>query len=386
MDLELANITVRFGGLTAVDDVSLVARSGEVTGLIGPNGAGKTTTFNATTGVVPVSAGSVKLGGKRIDGLSTAARAELGLGRTFQRMELFDSMTVRENVALGPEMRQAGRSAWTHLWAPAAERRAVRERTEDALAVCGLRAVGDLRTGDLSTGQRRLVELARAWASRFDLLLLDEPSSGLDPLETGRFIEVLQAMVATHGTGLLVVEHDIALVRELCTSLYVLDFGKLIAAAGVCHVPEGRGIFPGLTVEENLRLHAPRKVAVAERQRVVTAFPRLGERLAQRAGSLSGGEQQMLALAHAYTGTHRAVLLDEVSMGLAPRIVDEIFDHLKVLAASGTSLLLVEQYVKRALELADYVYVLRRGQIEFAGEPWQLGTDAILSSYLGESS
>jgi branched-chain amino acid transport system ATP-binding protein len=153
-----------------------------------------------------------------------------------------------------------------------------------------------------------------------------------------------------------------------------------LAAAGVCHVPEGRGIFPGLTVAENLRLHA-RTPAVA-----VAAFPRLGERLAQRAGSLSGGEQQMLALAHAYSGTHRAVLLDEVSMGLAPRIVDEIFDHLKVLAASGTSLLLVEQYVKRALELADYVYVLRRGQIEFAGEPWQLGTDAILSSYLGETS
>ncbi|GAA0617672.1 ABC transporter ATP-binding protein [Sporichthya brevicatena] len=157
-----------------------------------------------------------------------------------------------------------------------------------------------------------------------------------------------------------------------------------LAAAGVCHVPEGRGVFPGLTVDENLRLQAPSRTAVAER--VLPAFPRLGERLTQRAGSLSGGEQQMLALAHAYTGRHSAVLLDEVSMGLAPRIVDEIFEHLKVLAASGTSLLLVEQYVKRALELADYVYVLRRGQIEFAGEPWQLGTDAILSSYLGESS
>jgi ABC-type branched-subunit amino acid transport system ATPase component len=229
-DLELAGITVRFGGLTAVDNVSLVARAGEVTGLIGPNGAGKTTTFNATTGVVPVTTGTVKLGGRRIDGLSTAARAELGLGRTFQRMELFDSMTVRENVALGPEMRQAGRRTWTHLFAPAAERRVVRERTEDALAVCGLTASADLRTGELSTGRRRLVELARALASRFDLLLLDEPSSGLDPLETGRFIEVLQSMVATHGTGLLVVEHDIALVRELCTSLYVLDFGKLIAS------------------------------------------------------------------------------------------------------------------------------------------------------------
>jgi ABC-type branched-subunit amino acid transport system ATPase component len=229
MTLELFDITVRFGGLTAVDQVSLVARAGEVTGLIGPNGAGKTTIFNATTGVVPVSSGTVQLAGRRIDGLSTAARAELGLGRTFQRMELFDSMTVRENVALGPEMRQAGRRTWTHLFAPAAERRVVHERTDEALAVCGLAGVADLRTGELSTGQRRLVELARAFASRFDLLLLDEPSSGLDPLETGRFIEVLQSMVATYGTGLLVVEHDIALVRELCTSLYVLDFGKLIA-------------------------------------------------------------------------------------------------------------------------------------------------------------
>jgi branched-chain amino acid transport system ATP-binding protein len=155
-----------------------------------------------------------------------------------------------------------------------------------------------------------------------------------------------------------------------------------LARAGVCHVPEGRGIFRGLTVRENLRLQAPPwdpSVAAA-----VEAFPRLAQRMNQRAGSMSGGEQQMLALAHAYLGTPRVVLLDEVSMGLAPNIVNEIFEHLRVLASRGTSLLLVEQYVHRAMELADYVYVLRRGVVEFAGEPWELGTDEILTSYLGE--
>jgi branched-chain amino acid transport system ATP-binding protein len=159
-----------------------------------------------------------------------------------------------------------------------------------------------------------------------------------------------------------------------------------LAGEGVCHVPEGRGIFPGLTVAENLRLQAPPWTEPAERERVLDAFPRLRERLGQRAGSLSGGEQQMLALAHAYIGDPRVVLLDEVSMGLAPRIVDEIFEHLRALADSGPSLLLVEQYVGRALELADHVYVLRRGRIEFAGAPWELGTDDILASYLGAAS
>ena len=159
-----------------------------------------------------------------------------------------------------------------------------------------------------------------------------------------------------------------------------------LADAGICHVPEGRGVFPGLTVEENLRLQVPAWSDPGERERALEAFPRLRERLAQRAGSLSGGEQQMLALAHAYVGDPSVVLLDEVSMGLAPRIVDEIFEHLRKLAAAGTALLLVEQYVNRALELADYVYVLRRGRVELVGEPWELGTDTILASYLGEAS
>jgi branched-chain amino acid transport system ATP-binding protein len=158
-----------------------------------------------------------------------------------------------------------------------------------------------------------------------------------------------------------------------------------LSRAGVCHVPEGRGVFAGLSVRDNLRLQAPPWVDRKAIAQAASAFPRLGERLDQAAGTMSGGEQQMLALAHAYVGEPRVVLLDEVSMGLAPLIVDEIFEHLKRLAQAGRSLLLVEQYVARALDLADYVYVLRRGQVEFAGEPFELGTDAILASYLGES-
>ena len=158
-----------------------------------------------------------------------------------------------------------------------------------------------------------------------------------------------------------------------------------LSRAGVCHVPEGRGVFAGLSVRDNIRLQAPPWVDRKAIPQAASAFPRLGERLDQPAGTMSGGEQQMLALAHAYVGEPRVVLLDEVSMGLAPLIVDEIFEYLKRLAQAGRSLLLVEQYVARALELADYVYVLRRGQMEFAGEPFELGTDAILASYLGEN-
>ena len=158
-----------------------------------------------------------------------------------------------------------------------------------------------------------------------------------------------------------------------------------LARAGLCHVPEGRGVFPGLTVADNLRLQAPpagdRSAAAIAQQ----AFPKLGDRLSQKAGTMSGGEQQMLALAHAYVARSEVVLLDETSMGLAPKVVDEIFEFLRGLAQQGRSLLVVEQFVKRALALADYVFVLRKGRIEFAGEASQLGDDTIMASYLGEA-
>jgi branched-chain amino acid transport system ATP-binding protein len=157
-----------------------------------------------------------------------------------------------------------------------------------------------------------------------------------------------------------------------------------LAARGVCHVPEGRGVFPGLTVGDNLRLQAPPAVDSGAARRAAQVFPRLGERVSQLAGTMSGGEQQMLALAHAYLCDPAVVLLDEVSMGLAPKIVDEIFAYLHRLAEEGGSLLLVEQYVTRALALADYVYILKRGRIVFAGEPSEVSDQTVLESYLGQ--
>ena len=156
-----------------------------------------------------------------------------------------------------------------------------------------------------------------------------------------------------------------------------------LARMGICHVPEGRGVFPALSVADNLRLQAPKSNDRKAVARAAEVFPVLGRRANQLAGTMSGGEQQMLALARAYLASPKTVLLDEVSMGLAPLIVDEIFRYLGKLAQQGVALLLVEQYVARALELADYVYILNRGTITFAGEPSEVRYETVLESYLG---
>jgi branched-chain amino acid transport system ATP-binding protein len=155
------------------------------------------------------------------------------------------------------------------------------------------------------------------------------------------------------------------------------------ADRGICHVPEGRGIFPSLTVRDNLLLQSPSGRESESLDRAAAVFPKLGERLDQVAGTMSGGEQQMLALARSYLQHPQVVLLDEVSMGLAPRIVDEIFEFLATLAAEGASLLLVEQYVTRALAVADYVYVLGKGEVGFVGEPAELDEDDVFRAYTG---
>ena len=156
-----------------------------------------------------------------------------------------------------------------------------------------------------------------------------------------------------------------------------------LTSLGMCHVTEGRSVFGGLTVRDNLRLFARAGEEGPGIERAVTAFPKLGQRLNQLAGTMSGGEQQMLALARAYARRAEVILLDEVSMGLAPIIVDEIFEFLGRLAAEGTTLVIVEQYVAKALALADIVYVMARGRIVLAGDPQELrGTD-LFAQYLG---
>ena len=152
---------------------------------------------------------------------------------------------------------------------------------------------------------------------------------------------------------------------------------------GMCHVPEGRGIFPSLTVRENLRLHARPGEEQGTAERAVEAFPSLGRRIGNPAGTLSGGEQQMLAVARAYISSPTLVLLDEVSLGLAPKVVDEIYAFLERLRSEGTALLLVEQFVDRALALADQVWVLVRGQVVLSGRPGDLDRDQIAATYLG---
>lgn len=155
------------------------------------------------------------------------------------------------------------------------------------------------------------------------------------------------------------------------------------ARAGVCHIPEGRGIFRSMTVRDNLLLQSPPGLEAESLERAVDVFPRLGERLSQVAGTLSGGEQQMLALTRAYVSNPSIVLLDEVSLGLAPRIVDEIFEFLRRIAGSGTSLLLVEQYVSRALGIADFVFLLNQGEVVFAGETGEVDENRVFSAYTG---
>jgi ABC-type branched-subunit amino acid transport system ATPase component len=226
--LSIRGLSVRYGGHLAVGDLSVSAPKGRITGLIGPNGAGKTTTFNACCGLVRASAGAITLRGKEISTLSPAARARLGLGRSFQRMELFDSMTVAENIALGHEASLAGANPLRHLASVPGERAAVEESVRAAAGLCGISGWLPRSVGALSTGQRRLVELARVLAGPFEILLLDEPSSGLNRAETERFGAVLQRVIADRDLGILLVEHDMELVMRICAKIYVLDFGAQI--------------------------------------------------------------------------------------------------------------------------------------------------------------
>jgi len=226
--LAVSDLTVRFGGLIAVQDLSFSAPLGRITGLIGPNGAGKTTTFDACGGLNRRISGTVRFNGQDVTRLTAGARGRLGLGRTFQRMQLGDELTVGHNVALGIEAGQAGRRVQSQLFAAPAQRQATRDATMAALDLCGIAGLVGVQAGALSTGQRRLVELARCLAGDFDVLLLDEPSSGLDREETAQFDEVLRTVVRERGCGILLVEHDMSLVLNLCDYIYVLDFGRLL--------------------------------------------------------------------------------------------------------------------------------------------------------------
>jgi ABC-type branched-subunit amino acid transport system ATPase component len=239
--LSATDVVVRFGGLVALDGASVDAPPGRITGLIGPNGAGKTTMFNVCCGFQIAEQGRVVLDGTDVTGESPARRARLGLGRTFQRMELFRSLTVRENVALAAESRHIGDDPFTQLGLARRGRKLKGELaavTDELLERCDLSAVAGQAAGEISTGQGRLVELARALARRPRVLLLDEPSSGLDHRESRVFGERLVDLVQRDGIAILMVEHDMSLVLEICDWIHVLDFGKPLMAGTASEVRE----------------------------------------------------------------------------------------------------------------------------------------------------
>jgi branched-chain amino acid transport system ATP-binding protein len=216
--LEVEQVTVRFGGVKALDAVDLGLDAGAVTGLIGPNGAGKTTLFNVICGLQAHVEGGVRLDGHDLARLAPHRRARRGIARTFQRLEVFGSMSARDNIRVAADVhRRWDRSA------PPPE-----QITEVLLDRVGLRAVADHRVETLPTGHARLVEVGRALASQPRVLLLDEPSSGLDEAETDSFAELLRSL-AGDGLAILLVEHDIELVMKVCARIHVLDFGRTIA-------------------------------------------------------------------------------------------------------------------------------------------------------------
>ncbi|MCL5734806.1 MAG: ATP-binding cassette domain-containing protein [Actinobacteria bacterium] len=505
--LRIENVSVHFGGLKAVSEVSFDVRQGSITALIGPNGAGKTTLFNAVSRLQEMAGGRIWFGDTELTKFSAASAARLGMARTFQNLRIFVNMSVVDNVLVGCHRHERSGFWSGGLGFPSQRReeRRSRARAMDALALLGLQNVANLPASSLPYGQQRLVEIARALASEPRLLLLDEPAAGMNAFER----EDLVARITTvreSGITVLLVEHDVDLVMDISDSVNVLDYGKLIAsgspeevqknqkvitaylgaergardlcatrdlvdgescpipedmlviedlvtaygsiealhgvsltvhkgmvvavlgangagkstllhtisgivrsnhgrilyqgeniarvaperivAKGICQVPEGRQLFPSLTVEDNLIVGATgrrdRTGLADDIAYVYDLFPILGERRKQQAGSLSGGEQQMLAIGRALTGRPTLLLLDEPSMGLAPLAVERIFEALAKLNEQGLTMLMVEQNAEMALSLAHRAVVLQTGNVTLSGTATQLRQDdRVRASYLG---
>jgi branched-chain amino acid transport system ATP-binding protein len=231
--LEVSDLRVRYGGVQVLDGVSLHVTAGEVVGIIGPNGAGKTTLFDAIAGFTPVETGTVTLTGRDVTGMAPDARARLGLARSYQNVRLFPALTVRENIAVALERHLASRNAvLAALWSPMTRRseRRVRRRVDNLVASLGLEAYADKFMNELSTGTRRIVDIACLLAAQPRLLLLDEPSSGLAQAETEQLGPVIARIVKEAGCGVLVVEHDLGLVASASDRLVAMRLGSVIAA------------------------------------------------------------------------------------------------------------------------------------------------------------
>jgi branched-chain amino acid transport system ATP-binding protein len=242
--LRVEDVSVRFGGLLALDSVQLEAEAGRVTGLIGPNGAGKTTLFNVITGLQTPTSGRVFIGDEDVTDRKPHKRARLNMARTFQRLEVFGSLTARENIMVAAEIRNG--------WSKAKDD--PKAMTNEILERVGLTAVAEDPVDSMPTGLARLVELGRALATRPQLLLLDEPGSGLDTNETEALGDLLLDLVK-EGMAVLLVEHDVELVMRVCEHIYVLDFGKLIAEGSPSAIQANEAVQAAYLGAESEEIH-----------------------------------------------------------------------------------------------------------------------------------
>ena len=260
--LEARGLTVSYGGVYANDGIDLDCSAGSLVGLIGPNGAGKTTFIDAITGFVPLAQGRVVFDGCDLDGRSPDATAAMGLTRTFQSLELFEDLTVRDNL-----MAAAERPRWfdffSDLVAPGRHAHRYLDQVDWALETMHLDAVADALPSELSNGQRKLVSVARAVAARPKLVLLDEPAAGLDTAESHTLGRQLRRLV-DEDTTLLLVDHDMGLVLEVCDEIYVLDFGRIIAHGSPSEIRTDPVMIAAYLGDTALRDAAPGETALGE--------------------------------------------------------------------------------------------------------------------------
>jgi branched-chain amino acid transport system ATP-binding protein len=227
--LEIENVSRRFGGLMAVDDVTTHVGEGELVGLIGPNGAGKTTLFNLISGFTPVSSGEIRYRGKTISGLKPSAIAHLGVSRTFQNLRVFPNMTVFDNVSVGA-VGAIGQGPLQAVLSGSSRARDISERSWEALDKVGLTEQANDLAANLAYGKRKYLEIARALAMKPDLLILDEPAAGLNDSETAELADFIRNLHA-EGLTVMLVEHDMGLVMSICERIVVLASGRKIADA-----------------------------------------------------------------------------------------------------------------------------------------------------------
>jgi branched-chain amino acid transport system ATP-binding protein len=243
--LEVRGVTISFGGLVANDAVTLDVGAGEVVGLVGPNGAGKTTLFNALCGLVDPEDGTIVFDGHNLTTWPPHRRSAAGIARTFQRLEVFAHLTVLENLMLPHEVHFSRTGLWQDVLAMPSRRRAEADARQRAVEIASIVEVGaylDRNAGQLPLGINRRVELGRALASRPRLVLLDEPTSGMDTAETTHMADVLRGVARDEDLAILLVEHDVAFVMSLCSRIYVLDFGRLIASGTPAEIRRNRDV------------------------------------------------------------------------------------------------------------------------------------------------